>query len=138
MNSEKGVSRLSLGQFTLFSILLQLLPFLLFLLVYGFDNCISYGKHQICWAGANQSNSYSPLYPYINYFVFFGVIMINAIQTSSKSELLSSALNVALVIFIWSETRYALGIIPVEYVIFLLCLTLTIPIRLIMRILYRR
>jgi hypothetical protein len=129
MNSEKGLSRLSLGQFTLFSILLQLLPFLLFLLVYGFDNCISYGKNQVCWSGVTESNSYRLFYPYINYFVFFGVLMLNAVQATTKSEFLATAMNALLVVFIWDETEYAFRIIPVEYTLFLFTLTVTMVIR---------
>ncbi|MFK7784324.1 MAG: hypothetical protein AB8B56_04360 [Crocinitomicaceae bacterium] len=132
MSSERGLSKLSLGQFALFSILLQLLPFLIFLLVYGFDNCISYGKHQVCLRGGD-GYGYLLIYPYINYFVFFGVVMINAVQSTTKSELLASAMNLVLILFIWTETKYSFYFVQYDYLIFMLCLTLTLPIRLLLR-----
>lgn len=130
MNFWKGLSKLSIGQFSTLTILFQLLPILIFLLIYGFNNCISYGKHEVCVYG---NSPYGLMLPYINYFIFIGVGIINSIYASTKSELLTSSMNIVLIIYIWSDTRYSFDLMPTEYLIFLFCLILTLPIRLMLK-----
>jgi len=137
MNNSRGISKFSVGQFTFFSILLQLLPFIIFLLFYGFNNCLSYGRHNMCSIGEGLDYR-DELIPYINYFFFFGIIILNSVQYTTKSELLTSVMNVAFIALLWSETRDSFLSMPVAHIAFTLCIVLTVPIRILLFEKYHR
>jgi len=59
--------------------------------------------------------------------------MISAVQSTTKSELLASAMNIVLIFFIWSETKYPFYFIPTDYILFMLSLALTLPIRYLLK-----
>ena len=69
----------------------------------------------------------------VNYTILFSVIIVTSVQETTKSELLASVMNVVWILFIWDETNDAMRNRPYEYIIFMLCISLTIPIRILFR-----
>lgn len=71
--------------------------------------------------------------PIINYLIIFSIIVVTSVRETSKSELLASVMHAVWILFVWSETSFYLGKMPLEYITFLLSLMLTIPIRLLIQ-----
>lgn len=69
----------------------------------------------------------------VNYTILFSVIIVTSVQETTKSELLASVMNVVWILFIWDETNDAIRNRPYEYILFMLCISLTIPIRILFR-----
>jgi len=72
-------------------------------------------------------------FPVVNYTIIFSTIIVTSIRETTKSELLTSVMHTVWILFIWSETKESFLNFPVDYIIFMLSLTLTIPIRLILQ-----
>lgn len=71
--------------------------------------------------------------PIINYIIIFAIIIVTSIRETTKSELLASVMHVVWILFIWSETSYYFSKMPLEHLVFMLSLILTIPIRLMVQ-----
>ncbi|MDG1333384.1 MAG: hypothetical protein P8P74_13695 [Crocinitomicaceae bacterium] len=67
----------------------------------------------------------------INYTIIFATIIVTSIRETTKSELLTSVMHAVWILLIYSETSQYFAKLPVEYIIYMLCLVLTIPVRLI-------
>ena len=130
MNSEKKSRKLSVVNHTLLSIFLQLLPVLIFFLIFGFTTCMSYGDRGVC---ALNGEVYFVSFPFINYLILFAVIIVSSVQATTKNELLATAMNVVWILFIWKETKYAYYLFPFDYLFFMLSISLTLPIRILVQ-----
>ena len=118
--------KISKSLFVLISIIVQLVSIPL---IYAFFAIIS----SILRDSSFELNLYFLSFPVVNYVIIFSVIIVTAIQETTKSELLASVMNGVWVLFIYSETSDAFRNRPYEYVLFLLCIALTIPIRIAFR-----
>ena len=70
-------------------------------------------------------------FPVVNYTIIFSTIVVTSIRETTQSELLTSVMHTVWILFVWSETKESFLNFPIDYIIFMLCITLTIPIRLI-------
>lgn len=130
MTTEKKSGKLSVINHTLLSIFLQLIPVMIFFLIFGFTTCMSYGDRGVC---SLNGEVYFVSFPFINYLILFAVILVSSIQATTKSELLATVMNVVWILFIWKETKYAYYLFPFDYLFFMLSISLTLPIRILVQ-----
>lgn len=68
-------------------------------------------------------------FPIINLSIIFSVVIVTSVQEATKSELLATVMNAVWILFIFSETEDSFRNQPFEYILFILCLAQTIPLR---------
>ncbi|NVK63315.1 MAG: hypothetical protein HWE22_01960 [Flavobacteriales bacterium] len=126
----KTSSKLKGSAFVIASILLQVLfiPF-----VYGLVESIF-----SLFTGAGFGLEFYFLnFPVVNYTILFSIIIVTSVQETTKSELLASVMNAVWILFIISETHDAFRIRPFEYLLFVFCIAMTIPVRILFQKRYR-
>ncbi len=120
--------------FVFLSILIQLISIPILFGTLGFIASIFHKPHYSC--SSDGLDFYLLTIPVVNYAIFFSIIIVTSVQETTKSELLASVMNVVWILFIWSETSGALRNRPYEYILFMVCISLTIPVRILFRKLF--
>lgn len=117
--------------FVFLSILMQLL---VVPLVYGFFESL-----QVLFLDSSSDfglNFYYFTFPTLNFTILFSVIIVTSVQETTKSELLASVMNAVWILFIFKETKDAFCPSTFEFILFMFCISLTIPVRIVFRMLY--
>lgn len=126
MGSTHTYSKINSSLFVILSILIQLITIPI---IYGFFESIT----SIINDSSFGLGFYFLSFPVVNYTIIFSVIIVTSVQETTKSELLASVMNVVWILFIISETSDAFRNRPYEYILFVLCIAMTIPIRILFR-----
>lgn len=114
------------SNFVFSSIILQIISIPI---VYGFFESIL----SIITNSSFSLEFYFLSFPIVNYTILASIIIVTSVQETTKSELFATVMNAVWIIFILSETSDAFRNRPYEYILFVLSIALTIPIRIFFR-----